>query len=302
MSLAFAPLPEPVPEPVPDAVELAVWRTVTYAALFQAPLRLARLHRNLMDAAASPDEIGDALARPWLAERVEVVDGLVLPRGHRDWIALRAERRRHSRRLVARHRRVLRALCRFPFVRMVALSGACAHGNATDHDVDVFLVTGRGRAWLVCLALTVLSRLVGVRRSLCLNYIVDEEALTFGERDLFTASEAVGMRLLAGPATYARLFQANAWVFDRFPNFRALHQREAAGAPEAGSRWERWLALPAPLFERLSRRVLGGRLARKGQGHAGVALSSHQLKLHTQDHRPGLLASFERAVREGGAR
>jgi hypothetical protein len=298
VSLAFAPLPEPAP----DAVERAVWRTVTYAALFQAPLRLARLHRNLMDAAASPEAIGEALARPWLSDRVEVVDGLVLPRGRREWIALRRERRRHSRRLVARHRRVLRALGRFPFVRMVALSGACAHENATDHDVDVFLVTSRGRAWLVCLALTVLSRLVGVRRSLCLNYIVDEEALAFGERDLFTASEAVGMRLLAGRATYERLLRANEWVFDRFPNFRALAADDAARAPEAGSAWERLLSVPAPLLERLSRRLLGGRLARKGRGHAGVALSPHHLKLHTQDHRPGLLASFERAVREGGVR
>lgn len=298
MSLAFAPLPEPGP----DAVERAVWRTVTYAALFQAPLRLARLHRNLMDAAAAPAEVERALARPWLADRVEVVDGLVLPRGRRDWLALRSARRRHSRRLVARHRRVLRTLCRFPFVRMVALSGACAHENATDHDVDVFLVTSRGRAWLVCLALTVLSRLVGVRRSLCLNYIVDEEALALGERDLFTASEAVGMRLLAGRATYERLLAANEWVFGFFPNFRALYAREAARAIEAGSRWERWLALPAPLLERLARRILGGRLARKGRGHAGVALSPHQLKLHTQDHRPGLLESFERAVAGGGER
>ena len=60
--------------------------------------------------------------------------------------------------------------------------------------------------------------------------------------------------------------------------------------------------MPAQLLERLARRMLGGRLARKGQGRAGVALSPHHLKLHTQDHRPGLLASFERAVREGGVR
>jgi hypothetical protein len=297
VSLALAPLPQPGPDPL----ELAVWRTVAYAGLFQAPLPLARLHRNLMDAVASPAEIGRALARPWLSMRVELVDGLVLPRGRRDWIGLRRERRGHSRRLVARHRRVLRALGRFPFVRMVALSGACAHENATDHDVDVFLVTSRGRAWLVCLALTVLSRAVGVRRSLCLNYIVDEDALALPEHDLFTASEAVGMRLLAGPSTYERLLAANGWVFDRFPNFRALHAREAARVPETGSRWERWLAPVAPLLERLSQRVLGARLSRKGRGHPGVALSPHHLKLHTRDHRPGLLASFERAVVEGGA-
>lgn len=298
MSLAFARLPEPEP----DAVERAVWRTVTYAALFQAPLALERLHRNLMGAPATPGEIARALARPWLAERLEVAQGLVLPRGRREWIALRRERRRHSRRLVARHRRVLAALGRFPFVRMVALSGACAHGNATDHDVDVFLVAARGRAWLVCLALTVLSRLARVRRTLCLNYIVDEEALALGERDLFTAAETVGMRLLAGRATYERLLHANPWVCELFPNFRELAADEAGRAPEAGSRWERLLAPVAPLLERAARAVLRGRLARKGRGRPGVALSPHHLKLHTQDHRPGLLASFERALREGGVR
>lgn len=296
MSLALVPRPEAAP----GALERAVLRTVTYAALFQAPLALDRLHRNLMDEPATPGQIARALARPFLAARLEVVDGLVLPRGRREWLALRQERRRHSRRLLARHRRVLRAVCRFPFVRMVAVSGACAHGNATDDDVDVFLVARRGRAWLVCLALTVLSRLVGVRRSLCLNYIVDEDALALPAHDLFTASEAVGMRLLAGPAAHARFLAANDWVFPLFPNFRALASEEAARVPEAGARWERLLAPVAPLLESLSRRVLQGRLQRKGRGRPGVALSPHQLKLHTEDHRPGLLASFERALRDGG--
>jgi hypothetical protein len=283
----------------PNAAAEAILRTVTYASLFQAPLSLDRLHRNLMDVALSREDLEDALRDPWLRARVEVVRGLVIPRGRREWIELRRDRRAHSRRLLARHRRILAVLGRLPFVRMVAVSGACAHGNATDDDVDVFLVTREGRAWGVCLVLTVLSRLVGVRRTLCLNYIVDDKALALPERDVFTAAELVGLRLLAGPETYRRLVDVNGWAADLFPNFRERHRTESEGVAPAGARfWERLLDLgPAPLLESVARRVLGARLARKGRGCGGVVLDPHRLKLHTLDHRPGLLASFEHALR-----
>jgi hypothetical protein len=277
----------------------AILRTVTYASLFQAPLTMARLHRNLMDVPLSRTELEEALRDPWLRRRIEVVDGLVIPRGRREWISLRATRRAHSRRLLARHRRILRVLGRLPFVRMVAVSGACAHENATDDDVDVFLVAREGRAWGVCLALTVLSRLLGMRRTLCLNYIVDEAALALPEHDVFTAAEVVGLRPLAGRETYRRLVDVNGWAADLFPNFRAGHLEESEAVPAAGARgWERVLdAGFAPLLERVARRVLGAHLARKGRGCEGVVLDPHRLKLHTRDHRPSLLASFEAALR-----
>ena len=281
------------------ATSAAILRTVTYASLFQAPLTIDRLHRNLMDVELSPEELQAALDDPWLRRRIEVVRGLVIPRGRREWIAHRAARRGHSRRLLARHRRVLRLLGRLPFVRLVAISGACAHENATDDDVDVFLVAREGRAWGVCLVLTVLSRLLGVRRTLCLNYIVDEAALALPEQDLFTAAEVVGLRPLAGRETYRRLVDVNGWAARLFPNFRQRHLAESEPVPAAGApRWERVLDVGlAPLLERLARRALGTHLARKGRGCDGVVLGPHRLKLHTRDHRPSLLASFEAALR-----
>lgn len=288
----------PLEETARGAASTAILRTVTYASLFQAPLTLDRLHRNLMELALSRQELEHALREPWLRTRIEVVDGLVLPRGRREWIGWRRTRRAHSRLLLARHRRLLRVLGRLPFVRMVALSGACAHENAADDDVDVFLVAREDRAWGVCLALTVLSRLLGVRRTLCLNYIVDEAALVFPERDVFTAAELVGLRLVSGRETYRRLVAVNAWAADLFPNFRERHLSESEAAPAAGARgWERLLDLgPAQVLERVARTVLGRRLARKGRGCDGVVLDAHRLKLHTLDHRPRLLASFEEAL------
>jgi hypothetical protein len=127
-------------------------------------------------------------------------------------VASCASRRERTAHLLGRHRRLLQGLARVPFVRLVALSGACAHGNATDDDVDVFLMVRRGRAWVVTGAIMAVSKLLGVRRTLCVNYVLDEDTAALPERDLVTASEIVGMRPLAGGEGYRRFVAANDWV------------------------------------------------------------------------------------------
>ena len=306
MSVDRHPLPAPVRPVVPVAGDSAraVVRTVTYAALFQAPLTRERLHRTLMDVRLDPRALDGVLADPWVRARVETSGDLVFPRGRGEWIEARRARRQETERLLQRHRRALAVVARCPFVRLVGLSGGCAHENATDGDVDVFLVTRRGRAWAVYLALIAASRLLGVRRTLCINYVVDESELALPERDVFTASELVGLRPLAGPQTYYRLVQVNDWVAGWFPNFfHERHVSDAGGVPPAGGpRWlERVLDLgPAPALQRLSRRIMGARLRRKARGAAGLALAEGRLKLHLIDHRPRLLGAWRDAQSAAG--
>jgi hypothetical protein len=211
---------------------------------------------------------------------------------------MRRERKRRTSDLLDAHGPLLRAVAGFPFVRLLALSGGCAHDNATDSDVDVFLVVRRGRAWAVCLALMLLSKALGRRRTLCVNYLVDEDGLALPERDLFTAAEIVGLRPLAGGPAYVRFVEANAWVAERFPNFFWMRRDIARVSPAGGPRWlEAALDLGlAPLLEGLSRRLLGARFRRKWDGAAGVVLSPHRLKLHPIDHGPGLRAAFAEVV------
>jgi hypothetical protein len=252
-----------------------------------------------MDVGLDAPALRARLERPFLHERLGFTGDLVYLRGRDDRIVVRAERRRHTEDLLRRHRLHLRALGSFPFVRLVALSGACAHENATDDDVDVFLVTRSGRAWSVTLALMVLCKLLGVRRSLCLNYVVDEEGARLPERDLFTGAEIVGMKPLWGRRAYRLLVSTNAWVGARFPNFFRSYHESSEALPEVGCpRWiERLLELgPAPLAEALSRVVLGAYLRRKGRGRPGVVLGPHRLKLHTDDHAPRLTAAFAEAL------
>jgi hypothetical protein len=291
----------PAPDPASRA-DRAILRTVTYAALFSAPLSLESLHRSLMGVALSRRSILERLRRPFLRRRLALTDGWVHPRGRGDWLALREARRLRTRAILKRHAGWLRALARFPFVRLVAISGACAHDNAADDDLDLFLVTRRGRAWAVCLALMVLAKLAGVRRTLCVNYVVDEDALALPERDPFTAAELVGLRPVAGAGAYRALLEANAWVERLHPNFAACAARDAAALPEVRRPrvLEALLELgPAPLAERAARVLLGRHLRRKAKG-GGVVLAPGRLKLHIEDHREPLLARFAEVLRATG--
>ena len=127
-------------------VDRAILRTVLYASLFQAPLSVSQLHRALMDVGVDRIEIRGRLRRSYLRERVDQTGEYVYLRGREGCLNLHSERRRRTAELLEAHRPLLRVMARFPFVRLLALSGACAHDNATDGNVDVFLVVGRGRA------------------------------------------------------------------------------------------------------------------------------------------------------------
>jgi hypothetical protein len=281
-----------------SAEDRAILRTVVYAGLFQFPLSFEELERRLMDAALDARAIRARLGAPFLRERLSVRDGLVFPRGEEAWIELRRQRGAWAEALVLRHRRALALLARCPFVKLLALSGGCAHGNATDDDVDVFLVVKRARAWCVFGAVMVLAKAFGLRRSLCVNYVVDESAQALAERDLFTASEIVGLRPLAGAEGYEAFVAANGWVADLFPNFAKRSRGRGHVGPAGAGRWcEGLLELgPAPALEWLARRLLSAYLRKKAGGGLGVVLEASRLKLHLHDHRPALLDAFAAAA------
>jgi hypothetical protein len=299
-----APTAPSLKEGPPTPEERAILRTVAYASLFEAPLSVSSLGVGLMERRLHPETIRRRLEGPYLARRLVVREGQVVPRGREAWLDLARMRRVHTTRLVESHRTFLARAARVPFVRLLALSGACAHENASDHDVDVFVVAARGRAWLVSATLLSLTKAAGLRRSLCVNYVVDEAALALPERDVFTAREILALRTLAGPRTHRRLLEENGWVRDHFPGLYEACLALPPVAREGGSPLLEWIFErgPGPLLEGLARRVLGAHLRRTVRG-PGVVLSAHRLKLHSLDHRPRLLAAFAAAVaalEEGG--
>lgn len=281
--------------------ELAVLRAVTYAALFDYPLTLSQLRESLAGVAAD-----EATIAVWcrqgalLQSAVEQRGGLFFPAGRADLIDTRRRREAISHAMLEQNRRILNLVSRMPFVEMVALSGSLAHLNAErSADVDLFVITRANRVWLVTVAVLLISKALGWRRHLCLNYVVSERQMAIASSDLFTANQIIHLRPLFGGTVYQQFLDANPFVSRCYPNFQSKDQGSGVGDRGTGV-LERVLSLGfAQVGERVCRAVYRWHLRRRAsswQSRDQVRLEDECLKLHTSSHRLETMARFEAAM------
>jgi hypothetical protein len=292
-----------------DRHAIAIAKTVLYASLFDYPLTLDQVHDTLLGDALSREQIFSTLAAsPELRSIVEHQDGFFFPAGRRDLIAERARREARSRQFLRRHDRLLRVLCALPFTRMVALSGSIAHLNLEESgDLDLFIVT-RGRAvWTVAFAIVLLTRLLGVRRVVCANFVMSDEHLGLEQQDLFTANQVIHLKPLVGEQVFDGFLAANAFVHRFYPNRTRPTDRNAFAFTQhpatvrAKRAAEVALQPLLPAIDAICRRVYSWHLHRRSRSWRSpdqVALRSDYLKLHTQSHRGSVLHRFEDRVDE----
>jgi len=278
--------------------ELAVIESVIYASLFDYPLTLEQLHASLIRVRTDADTI----AAWWrnserLQAAIEHRDGWYFPAGRGDLIATRARREALSRELLDRDRRILSLVAGVPFVRMVALSGSLAHLNAEGAaDLDLFVITAPHRVWSVTVATLVLTKLLGWRKRVCMNFVVSEHAMTIEPEDLFSANQIIHLRPVSGHDVFARFVRSNGFVRGFYPNFELSKPPAPSPKPFA----ERLLSLgPAQIAERCARSLYGWHLRRRSAGWQSrdqVRLETECLKLHTSSHRTATLRKFEAAM------
>jgi hypothetical protein len=280
--------------------EIAVLRAVVYASLFDYPLTIAQLQASLGVPADAETIEGWFQSSGLLQAAIEHHDGWFFPAGRCDLVATRARREALSRALLDRDRRILATISKMPFVRMVALSGSLAHLNAEGTaDVDLFVITAPRRVWSVTLAMLVISRVLGWRKRLCLNYVVSEHAMEIAPRDLFSANQIIHLRPIRGERVFARFVKANNFVKEFYPNFEPC---ESAPRPKLQAPRPVEILLSfgiAQAAERISRVVYGWHLRRKAatwRSRDQVRLEAECLKLHTSSHRAATLAKFDTAM------
>jgi len=293
--------------------ELAIVRSVIYAALFEYPLTLGQLHYALLESDASPSEIlATYAASARLRRVVSYRDGFFVPVGREAWIAERRHREARSRAFLARYRWVLRLICTVPFTRLVALSGSVAHLNLErGGDLDLCIVTRGPHVWTVAVAVLVLTKLLRRRRVVCANFILSDSRLSLDQQDVFTANQLIHLKPLIGADVIDEFFAANPFVNRVYPNAHAavpqpvVEWRRIRALDAVKSVLELALELPSPLVEAACRRLYGWHLRRRATSWRSpdqVRLRADQLKLHTRSHREVVLERFERAMADAWER
>lgn len=117
-----------------------------------------------------------------------------------------------------------------PTVLFVGITGSLAMKNAAeDSDIDFLIITRKNTLWISRALVLLLLFLFGfkVRRygkkdikdALCFNLWLDESALSWRKRNIFTAHEiAQILPLVDKERTYIRFLQKNMWVREYWPN------------------------------------------------------------------------------------
>lgn len=285
------------------AVRQTVLRTLAYSDLFDYPLTIDEVWRYQARTDFPLESIAAVLSTDALIrERISHEDGRYCLRGREEVFAKRTQRAARSSSVWRRARVYGRVLARFPFVRMVAVTGALAMDNLGDRpDIDFLVVTEARRVWIarrLIVGLVRLARLAG--DDLCPNYIIADTKLDIDQRDLFTAHELAQMVPLNGVRLYRAILERNDWARDYLPvAFRepfaiperrpGLLRRAVEGALRA-RQLDRWEAWEMRRLRKLLRPLIGE--------DAEVVCSPEQCKGHTGRHRHWITTRYEERLIE----
>lgn len=288
--------------------ELAIAKSVIYASLFDYPLTLRQLHDTLVGVTLTSEQILAVYDNsPQLQKIVCHRGGFFFPFGSEELIGVRLERERRSREFLKRYTRLLRLLCTVPFTRMIALSGSVAHLNLeAGGDLDVFIITRGRTVWMVTVAVLLLTRVLGVRRTLCANLIMSDERLAVDQQDLFTANQVVHLKPVLDDHVLEGFRAANPFIRRYYPNWRGLSEESfiiplGTILPRIKSASESLLSFAVPVMESLCRYLYARHLRRRSrtwQSPDQVQLRPDYLKLHSSSHRRSVLDRFEDRVEQ----
>lgn len=237
-------------------LERAALETLAYFDVFDYPVRLDELYRYLHGIRTSRPELQDALHSLAASSQIEMHAGYHALAGRGTLIErYEAATRENARRL---HLAIQdgRRLARLPFIRMVAVTGSVAMQNGgAAADFDYLVVTEPGRLWLGRLFAVALGRWSQrFGHTLCPNIVLSEQALTWQNRDLYSAHELIQMIPVSGLSTYHRLLDLNSWTQLYLPN--------AHGAPNPLPEDDTWPQVLQALLEQILRTPAGSALER----------------------------------------
>jgi hypothetical protein len=297
------------------SLEQAILATLAYADVFDYPLTADEIHWYLWGVRAGRGQVYEALSSTGpLAEAtstvLEEVKYYTLP-GREALVKVRQRRELASARLWEQAQEYAGWIARMPFVRMVALTGSLAAGNAEDGaDIDFLVVTEPGRLWLCragILGVVYWAARRGVK--LCPNYLITTNALALRDCSPYAARELVQMAPLFGMDTYYQMRAANTWVEAYLPNAwgfsgaarSALLSRStnrALGKPTLVKRLAEWALRTSPggWLEGWEMRRKLARFNQQRTAHPESEFGPDWCKGHFDDHERHTNEAFTRRL------
>lgn len=152
-------------------------------------------------------------------------------KGRRGIVETRMSREKYAEKKMAVARNVARWLSVIPSLEAVFVTGSLAVKNTPENDdIDFLCVTSAGTLWMTRFFCTLVTQVLGVRRSvnvgsvsdkICLNMFMSCDCLGLPEKekDVYAAHELLQMQVLFDRGgVWRELLIENKWVKEIFPN------------------------------------------------------------------------------------
>jgi hypothetical protein len=191
--------------------------------------------------------------------------------------------------LLPRAMRISSFLYQFPFVRGIGISGSLSKNFADERaDLDYFIITKANRLWIARTLMHLFKKLtflVGRQHDFCMNYYVDEEALSIQERNVFTAIEVATLIPVCGNGSMENFYQANAWINSYYPNCGIDVESRHSNEPTVLKKiFEQLINLfPADRIDNSLMKITSRRWKRKEEKRK-LNTSGRRMGLHTNKH------------------
>lgn len=286
----------------PKNVQQSVYATAAFFDVFDRPLQRREFFEFLLGPQLLQEDIDEFLRKDAKLGRRD--EYYFLP-GRENLIHVRAARDAVSDLYWKRVWRYVPKLQMVPFIKAVAVCNTLAIDNCTtDSDIDLFIITKRGRIFTARVFATLLFHLLGVRRHgnkvagrFCLSFYVSEDGMNLEKMQLendvylYYWMRSLDFVYRADDQIYRRFYRKNPWFTaslpygpgDRVKSRRRFLSRFVGRFFEfllggfLGSWFERFLEKKHLSRFEARRKKLGP--------EADVAVSRTMLKFHNIDRR-----------------
>lgn len=291
-------------KPEQAALAETILETAAFFDIFNYPLTARELGRfGAWPASVSLGDIEAALDRLVASGRLETSQSFFYLPGQERLVAVRHERYNFTAAKFERAKRAARLFRLIPWIRLVAVANLIGgHNLREESDIDLLVVTDKGRLWLSRFLAAASMSLLGwrprpgaSRDKICLSFWASSDASDFSglrlKDDVYFRYWLAGLTpLYDAGGVYERLIEANAWLKQELPAWqdkRPVAQRRLASVRRAEGfklfgRLLDWLELAA---KRLELALLPPLLKRLMNQDTRVVVNDSVLKLHSNDRR-----------------
>jgi len=287
-------------------LEESLFRTLAYFAYFQYPLTTLELWKWCDAADTSIIAIEEILLSSlWLRGKgVRYYDGFFGIGDVAVWRIERIHRVTDALRKSRKAERFVRLASWLPWVKMVAVCNSLAFSfTNNESDIDLFIVTQRGRIWSTRLILTGALALMRarpgecVRDPLCLSFFVTEDCMDLssvkiGPEDPYLIFWIATLSpILDRQQTFTKFRAANGWIRQNLPRCHSV-LRHGSYSVYSSSKFPN-----ISFFERTAERIQRSRFPESLRNmmnvDSRVVVTDSMLKFHNHDKRAEILNAYE---------